>query len=310
MPANQTPELARHVWMDGELVPWRDANVHIMTHSLHYGLAVFEGIRCYATKRGPACFRLDDHLVRLYRSAKILGMGVSIPFADLARACLDLVRANEQPECYIRPLIYFGAGKLGLNNIGSPVRCAIMTWKWGSYLGDEGVKSGIRARISSYQRITPNAMMTKAKCTGNYVNSQLARVEAVQDGYDEAILLDHEGYVIEGSGENIFLAFGRDVETPPLSSALDGITRDSVIQILDKEGVKVRETRLSRDRFYCADEVFFTGTAAEITPVREIDRRPIGAGRPGPVTAELQTLFRRVVMGEDERFARWLSYVP
>jgi branched-chain amino acid aminotransferase len=303
------PELARTVWMDGELVPWREATVHIMTHSLHYGLAVFEGIRVYKTRRGSAAFRLDEHMVRLYRSAKILGMDVPLPIQDLTRACIEVVKANEQDECYIRPLIYFGAGKLGLNNIGSPVRCAVMTWKWGSYLGDEGVKNGIRARISSYQRIHPNTFMTKAKCTGNYVNSQLARVEAVRDGFDEAILLDEQGYVVEGSGENIFLAMGREVETPPLSSALDGITRDSVIRILDAEGIRVRETRLTRDRFYCADEVFFTGTAAEITPVREIDRRTIGEGRPGPLTREIQGLFRKVVSGEDPRFERWLSFL-
>jgi branched-chain amino acid aminotransferase len=308
-PTAPPPELAKYVWMDGELVPWRDANIHIMTHSLHYGLAVFEGIRVYATRRGPACFRLDEHLRRLYRSAKILGMQVGPSIEELTRACIELVKANEQPECYIRPLVYFGAGKLGLNNIGSPVRTAVMTWKWGSYLGDEGVKSGIRARVSSFARMTPNSFMTKAKCTGNYVNSQLARVEAVRDGFDEAILLDHEGYVIEGSGENIFLANGREVETPPLSSALDGITRASVIEILEAEGTRVRETRLSRDRFYCADEVFFTGTAAEITPVREIDRRPIGEGRPGPVTTELQRIFRRVVSGEDARFEKWLTYL-
>ncbi len=307
--ASEAPELARYVWMDGEMVPWRDAPVHIMTHSLHYGLAVFEGIRCYQTRRGPACFRLDDHMVRLYRSAKILGMEVPIPIERFTRACVDLVKANGQPECYIRPLIYFGAGKLGLNNIGSPVRCAVITWKWGSYLGDEGVKNGIRARVSSYLRIHPNTLMTKAKCTGNYVNSQLARVEAVRDGFDEAILLDEQGYVIEGSGENIFLAYGREVETPPLSSALDGITRDTAIQILRAEGISVRETRLSRDRFYCADEVWFTGTAAEITPVREIDRRTIGDGKPGPITRELQQLFRRVVTGEDLRFEHWLTYV-
>ncbi len=297
------------VWMDGERVPWGEANVHIMTHSLHYGLAVFEGIRCYKTPRGSGCFRLDDHMVRLYRSAKILGMEVPWKIEQLTKAALDLVRENGQEECYLRPLIYFGAGKFGLNNIGAPVRCAIATWKWGAYLGDEGVLKGIRARVSSYTRLHPNVMMTKAKCSGNYANSQLARVEAVRDGFDEAILLDPEGYVIEGSGEYLFIAYGRDVETPPLSSILDGITRDSVMQICAAEGLKVREARMTRDRLYCADEAFFTGTAAEITPIREVDRRSIGTGEPGPLTRELQGLFRRCIMGQDPRFAQWVQYV-
>jgi branched-chain amino acid aminotransferase len=307
--ASATGVEGKYVWMDGDRVPWAEANVHIMTHSLHYGLAVFEGIRVYKTPRGSGAFRLDDHMVRLYRSAKIVGLDVPWKIEAMTKAALDLVRENGQEECYIRPLIYFGAGKFGLNNIGAPVRSAIATWKWGAYLGEEGLRKGIRARISSYTRLHPNVMMTKAKCSGNYANSQLARVEAVRDGFDEAILLDPEGYVIEGSGENLFIAYGRDLETPPLSSILDGITRDSVLQICAAEGLRVREARMTRDRLYCADEAFFTGTAAEITPIREVDRRTIGTGEPGPMTRQLQDLFRRCILGEDPRFPHWVQYV-
>ena len=301
-------EAARYIWMDGQQVPWRDANVHIMTHSLHYGIAVFEGIRCYSTPRGPAIFRLDAHLTRLYRSAKIVGMEIPYSREQLASACLELIRANEQHECYIRPIVYFGAGKFGLNNIGAPVKVAIATWRWGAYLGDEGLRNGIRARISSFTRIHVNAMMTKAKCSGNYANSQMARVEAVRDGFDEAILLDVDGYVAEGSGENIFIAYGRALETPPINNILDGITRDSALRIAEAEGIPVKEARIARDRVYCADEAFFTGTAAEITPIREVDHRPVGDGRPGPVTRDLQAIFRRAVMGEDPRFEKWLTF--
>ncbi len=302
-------DAARHIWMDGQLVPWRDANVHIMTHSLHYGIAVFEGIRCYSTARGPAIFRLDEHLTRLYHSAKIVGMEIPYGREQLAQACRELIVSNEQKECYIRPIVYFGAGKFGLNNIGAPVKVAIATWKWGAYLGDEGLRNGIRARISSYTRIHVNAMMTKAKNSGNYANSQMARVEAVRDGYDEAILLDVDGYVAEGSGENIFLAFGRALETPSGNNILEGITRDSVMRIAEAEGIPLREVRISRDRLYCADESFFTGTAAEITPIREVDHRPIGDGRPGQLTRDLQAIFRRAVLGEDARFEKWLTFV-
>jgi branched-chain amino acid aminotransferase len=295
--------------MDGAQVAWRDANVHVMTHSLHYGIAVFEGIRCYATPRGPAIFRLDEHMTRLFRSAKICGMEIPYSREELSRACVALIRANEQDECYIRPLVYFGAGKFGLNNIGAPVKVAIASWKWGAYLGDEGMKSGIRARVSSFTRSHVNATMSKAKCSGNYANSQMARVEAVRDGYDEAILLDVEGYVAEGSGENIFIAYGRGLETPPAANILEGITRDSILRLCETEGIAVREARMTRDHLYCADEAFFTGTAAEVTPIREVDHRAIGEGRPGPVTRELQAAFRKAALGEDRRFEKWLTFV-
>ena len=297
-------EVARYIWMDGANVPWQDANVHIMTHSLHYGIAVFEGIRAYPTARGPAVFRLEEHMTRLFRSAKIVGMDIPYTREQLSRACLDLVRANEQEECYLRPIVYFGAGKFGLNNIGAPVKVAIATWKWGAYLGDEGLKAGIRARVSSFTRIHVNSMMNAAKNSGNYANSQMARVEAVRDGCDEAILLDAEGYVAEGSGENIFIAYDGRLETPPLGNILEGITRDAVLRIAETEAVPVREARFTRDRLYCADEAFFTGTAAEVTPIREVDHRRVGDGKPGPITSRVQSIFRRAVLGEDRRFEK------
>jgi branched-chain amino acid aminotransferase len=307
--ATATTDPARFIWMDGQRVPWQDANVHLLTHSLHYGIAVFEGIRCYKTARGPAIFRLDAHLERLFRSAKIVGMEIPYTRQQLAEACIDLIRANEQHECYIRPIVYFGAGKFGLNNIGAPVKTAIATWRWGAYLGDDGVRNGIRARISSFTRIHVNAMMTKAKNSGNYANSQMARVEAVRDGYDEAILLDVDGYVAEGSGENIFIAYDRVLETPAVTCILEGITRDSVLRIAEAEKIQVKETRISRDRLYCADEAFFTGTAAEITPIREVDHRSIGDGRPGPLTRDIQAIFKKCVVGEEKRFEKWCTFV-
>jgi branched-chain amino acid aminotransferase len=305
----QAPETGKHIWMDGALVPWADANVHLMTHSLHYGIAVFEGIRCYKTPRGPAVFRLEDHIARLFKSAKIVGMELPYSVDRMCEVCIEVVRANEQEECYLRPIVYFGAGKFGLNNIGAPVKVAVASWKWGAYLGDEGVQRGIRARVSSFTRIHVNSLMNLAKNSGNYANSQMARVEAVRDGFDEAILLDREGYVAEGSGENIFLAVSGHIETPPLGSILEGITRDSVLKIAAAEGISVRETRFARDRLYTADEAFFTGTAAEITPIREIDHRAIGVGKPGPVTLRIQGIFKKAVHGADPRWEDWLSYV-
>jgi len=303
------PETGKHVWMDGALVPWQDANVHVMTHSLHYGIALFEGIRCYKTPRGPAIFRLEEHTARLFRSAKIVGMDVPYTKEQISAACKEVVRANGQEECYLRPILYFGAGRFGLNNIGAPVKASIATWKWGSYLGDEGVKNGIRARVSSFTRIHVNALMNLAKNSGNYANSQMARVEAVKDGCDEAILLDPEGYVAEGSGENIFIGVDGHLETPPLGNILDGITRDTAMKIAAAEGISVRETRFARDRVYSADEAFFTGTAAEVTPIREVDHRAIGTGRPGPMTSKIQAIYKRAVTGLEPRYESWLSYI-
>lgn len=300
---------AEHIWHDGRLVPWEAAGAHLLTHSLHYGLAVFDGIRCYETASGPAVFRLHEHLRRLERSARIFGLVLPYGLEALAQATLELIRANGHRHCYIRPLAYLGEERLGLNPIGCSVHVAIITWVWGAYLGEDNLRRGIRCRISSFTRLHPNAAMTKAKCSGNYVNSQLARLEAVRDGYDEAILLDPEGYAVEGSGENLFAVEQGRLLTPPLDAVLPGITRDAVIQLAGELGVEVQEQRLSRDRLYAADEVFLTGTAAEITPVREIDHRPIGAGGRGPLTERLQELFRRVTLGEEPRYAHWLTPV-
>jgi branched-chain amino acid aminotransferase len=283
--------------------------VHILTHTLHYGLGLFEGIRCYKTARGPAIFRLPEHVSRLFEGAQIIGMQLPFTEEQITSAIKQTVRENALEECYIRPLVYVGYGKLGLNPLGIPIRVAIAAWPWGAYLGEEGLASGIRVRIASFTRHHPNVMMTKAKVVGNYANSQLAKVEAVQTGYDEALLLDPTGYVAEGSGENVFLVRHGMLKTPPLMSILEGITRASVIELARLEGIPLREEPLSRDECYVADEMFFTGTAAEITPVREVDKRAIGAGKPGPLTKRLQRQFFDIVHGKDERFKEWLTYL-
>jgi branched-chain amino acid aminotransferase len=297
------------IWMDGTMVAWDEARVHVLTHTLHYGLGLFEGIRCYRTDRGPAIFRLSEHVTRLFEGAQIIGM--QLPFTDeqISAAIKQTVRENDLEECYIRPLVYVGYGKMGLNPLGIPIRVAIASYPWGAYLGEEGLASGIRVRISSFTRHHPNIMMTKAKVVGNYANSQLAKVEAVQTGYDEALLLDPAGYVAEGSGENVFIVRNGVLKTPPLMSILEGITRASVAELARVEGIPLREEPLSRDEIYIADEMFFTGTAAEITPVREVDRRTIGAGKPGPLTKRLQRQFFDIVHGKDERFKEWLTYI-
>jgi len=295
--------------MDGTMVDWGEARVHVLTHTLHYGLGLFEGIRCYKTARGPAIFRLPEHVSRLFEGAQIIG--IPLPFSEeqITSAIKQTVRENTLEECYIRPLVYVGYGKMGLNPLGIPIRVAIAVWPWGAYLGEEGLVSGIRVRISSFTRHHPNIMMTKAKVVGNYANSQLAKVEAVQTGYDEALLLDPAGYVAEGSGENVFIVRHGILKTPPLMSILDGITRASVVEVARLEGIPLREESLSRDELYIADEMFFTGTAAEITPVREVDKRAVGTGKPGPLTKRLQRQFFDIVHGKDERFKEWLTYL-
>jgi branched-chain amino acid aminotransferase len=297
------------IWMDGTMVEWGEARVHVLTHTLHYGLGLFEGIRCYKTERGPAIFRLPEHVDRLFEGAQIIGMQIPFTAEQITAAIKQTVRDNGLEECYIRPLMYVGYGKLGLNPLGIPIRVAIAAWPWGAYLGEEGLASGIRVRISSFTRHHPNIMMTKAKVVGNYANSQLAKVEAVQTGYDEALLLDPAGYVAEGSGENVFMVRNGVLKTPPLMSILEGITRASVVELARLEGVPLREEPLSRDEIYIADELFFTGTAAEITPVREVDKRTIGSGKPGPLTKRLQRQFFDIVHGKDERFKEWLTYI-
>ncbi|MHC4389954.1 MAG: branched-chain amino acid transaminase [Planctomycetota bacterium] len=301
---------AQYVYVDGEVVAWADATTHLLTHSLHYGLAVFEGIRCYATDTGPQVFRLTEHMDRLINSARILFMRPEQNASQLTRVTLDLIHRNAWEACYIRPLLYFGDEVVGLNNRGAKTHAAIMTWSWGAYLGEEGLRNGIRCQVSSFTRHHPNVAMTKSKCSGNYANSQLARLEAVQNGFDEAIMLDPAGYAVEGSGENMFIVEGERIVTPPLESVLPGITRDTVIQLAGDIGLRVDEGRISRDRLYTADEVFLTGTAAEITPVREVDRRIIGSGTRGPITERIQGLYQRVVKGKEPRYMHWLTPVP
>ena len=295
------------IWLDGKLVPWKDAQVHVLTYSLHYGLAAFEGIRCYKGERGSAIFRLNEHVDRLFASCHITLM--TIPFGKkvIADAIRETVRANMLDECYIRPLVFIGAGDMGLYCPDNPIRVAVIAWPWGAYLGDEGLKNGIRAKISSFTRHHVNVSMTRAKVSGYYVNSILAKREVKAGGYDEAILLDPEGYVAEGTGENIFLVRNGVLKTTPLTSILEGITRHSIMQLARERGVTVLEERFTRDELYIADEVFMTGTAAELTPIRELDDRKIGSGTPGPVTKDLQTAFFDIVRGRDKKHADWLS---
>lgn len=301
-------EKVDYIWMDGELVPWDDANVHLLTHSLHYGLGVFEGIRCYATKQGPAVFRLTDHMRRLHRSAKIHLMQMNYSVEELVEATKEVVRSNSVDACYIRPLVWLGYGEMGLNPLNCEVRTAVAVWPWGTYLGDDGIKHGVRVRVSSYRRLDPNVIPPAAKATGQYINSILAKVEALKSGYDEAIMLNTAGFVTDGSGENIFVVRDGVMTTPPTSSgALEGITRDSVMQIARDLGYEVKVDNLVRADLYLADEAFFSGTAAEVVPIREIDDRVIG--EPGPITKKVQENFFAAVHGELERYSHWLEHV-
>jgi branched-chain amino acid aminotransferase len=282
----------------------------VLTHSLHYGLGVFEGIRCYKCAGGrSAVFRLPEHIRRLRDSAHIGQMRLPFSQEELERACCDTLRANKQAEAYLRPLAFIGAGKMGIHPQDNPVHVIIATWVWGAYLGEEGMRRGIRAKVSSYARHHPNVMMTKAKVCGNYVNSILAKLEVTRAGYDEAILLDPDGYVSEATGENIFIVRDGRLKTPPLTSVLPGITREAVIRIARDAGLEVTEQRFTRDELYIADEAFFTGTAAEVTPIREVDDRAIGAGQAGPITLNLQKKYFQAVKGEDERYRGWLTYI-
>jgi len=298
------------IWMDGKLVNWDDAKVHVLTHTLHYGLGVFEGIRCYQCHDGAsAVFRLTEHIDRLFYSA-IIGM-MDIPFRreELCKAVLETLRVNKMKDGYIRPIAFIGDGEMGLYIREYPVRVVIACWPWGAYLGDEGLALGIRAKISSYTRHHVNVAMTKAKICGNYVNSILAKREVIAAGYDEAILLDAEGYVSEASGENIFIVKDGVLKTTPPTSILKGITRDAIIELARDAGIPVSEERFTRDELYIADECFFTGTAAEVTPVREVDDRTIGEGKPGPITKQLQTGFFAAAHGKIEKYKKWLTYL-
>jgi branched-chain amino acid aminotransferase len=298
---------ADKIWLDGKLVAWDDARIHVLTHALHYGVGVFEGIRAYKTPGGSGIFRLREHLQRLYESAHILLLEIPFPAEKLQEACVEVMRANRLAEGYLRPIAWYGSGAMGVGAL-NPVQVAVAAWPWGAYLGEEGMKRGIRAKIASFTRMHVNVNMVKAKITGQYVNSFLATREAALGGYDEAILLDTEGYVSEGAGENIFIVKNGALWTPPLSSSvLGGITRDSVLRIARDQGIPVLEQRFTRDTLYVADELFLTGTAAEVTPVREVDNRRIGSGSPGPVTKKLQETYLRAVRGEEPRYREWLT---
>jgi branched-chain amino acid aminotransferase len=297
------------IWLDGALVPWEKAQVHVLTHTLHYGLGVFEGVRCYECHDGrSAVFRLREHIDRLFGSAHVLDLPISYSREQIMEACLDTVRANRLRECYLRPLVFMGDGEMGLA-ARTPTRVAIAAWPWGSYLGDEGIRRGIRVKTSSFARFHPNTLLTKAKASGHYVNSILAAREARTAGYDEALLLDVDGYVSEASGENIFIVSDGVVKTTPLPTILAGVTRHAVLRLLADAGIPAREERFTRDEVYLADEAFFTGTAAEVTPIRELDDRRIGDGTPGPVTLRCQELFFAIVRGREDRYRAWLTYV-
>jgi len=300
---------AKKIWMDDKFVNWADANVHILTHALHYGTGVFEGIRCYKTKKGPAIFRLQDHVDRLFDSCHILKIALPFTPDKIKKAIMESVKINRLKECYIRPIVYIGDGAMGLYPKGNPVKVAVAAWSWGAYLGEDGIRNGIRVKTSSYSRHHINVTMTKSKTCGAYVNSYMAKTEALSCGYDEALLLDTNGLVAEGTGENIFIVRDNVLMTPPLPSVLEGITRSSILEIARKEKIKICEANFTRDEVYIADEAFFTGTAAELTPIREIDERSIGTGRPGPITKKLQDRFFSIVKGQARGYDAWLTYV-
>lgn len=297
------------IWMDGVFVDWNDASTHILTHSLHYGLGAFEGIRCYEGRNGSAIFRLREHVDRLFESAHIMLLTVPYSPKDVVEAIVETVRINKLNSCYIRPLLYVGYGKMGLDPSHNPVRLAIAAWPWGAYLGDDALVRGIRAKVSSFTRHHVNVSMTRAKVPGYYVNSILARLEATRAGYDEAIFLDTEGYVAEGTGENVFIVSKGQLITTPLTSVLEGITRHAILDMAREKNIPVLEERFTRDALYVAEEVFLTGTAAEVTPIREIDDRQVGTGKRGPVTDLLQKFFFDIVKGETPSRAHWLTPV-
>jgi len=297
------------IWYDGKLVPWRSANTHVLTHSLHYGLAVFEGLRAYKTDNGTAIFRLKEHTDRLYNSAHIYLMKIPYDRETLMEAHKEVVRANKLESCYIRPIAFYGSEKMGVSPKGASVHVAIAAWPWGAYLGPEALEKGIRVKTSSYSRHHVNVSMCRAKYSGTYANSILANLEATEHGYDEGLLLDVDGFVAEGSGENLFMIKDGKIYEPELTSALIGITRGSIIALAEEMGYSVAARRITRDDLYIADEAFFTGTAAEVTPIREVDGRVIGSGKIGAVTAKLQKAFFDVVNGKNSKYSHWLAPV-
>ena len=298
------------IWMDGELVNWRDANVHVLSHALHYGSGIFEGIRAYETSRGAAVWHLDEHLKRLFRSAKLYHMEIPYSLEAITDAVKDVIRSNGLNACYIRPVALRGYGEMGVNPLNAPVNVFVAVWPWGAYLGEDALEQGVRIKISSWRRNSQNSLPAAAKATGQYINSVLAKVESLKAGYDEAIMLNESGFITDGSGENVFIVRDGALTTPPIQAGcLDGITRHSVMTIARDLGYDVREENLVRTDLYNADEVFFTGTAAEITPIREVDDRVVGEGHRGPITKELQGAFFSATKGETERYASWLTYV-
>ena len=295
--------------MDGAFVNWKEAKVHVLTHTLHYGLGVFEGIRCYEGNSGSAVFRLTEHVDRLFASAHIMQMKIPFTPEEITINTLETIRINGLKECYIRPIVFIGYGEMGLYVQENPIHVVIAAWPWGTYLGEEGLKNGIRVMVSSYTRSHVNTIMTKAKACGAYINSQLAKREAVLHGYNEALLLDAEGYVSEGPGENIFIVRNGLIKTTPLTSILEGITRDSVMTLAREQGFEIREERFTRDELYISEEAFFVGTAAEVTPIREIDGRLIGQGKPGPVTKKIQSSYFDAVHGKSNAHPEWLTHI-
>ncbi len=297
------------IWQDGQLVPWREATTHVLTHSLHYGMSVFEGVRAYKTERGTAIFRLEDHTGRLFNSAHIFQMAMPYDKATINEAHKEVLRANNLEAGYLRPIAFYGSEKMGVSPKGAKVHVVIAAWPWGAYLGEDGLERGIRVKVSSYTRHHVNISMVRAKASGHYINSILANNEVTNEGYDEAMLLDPEGYVAEGAGENLFIVKQGKLFTPDLTSCLEGITRATVLQIAAELGLSVQEKRITRDEVYCCDEAFFTGTAAEVTPIRELDGRQIGIGRRGPVTAQIQARYFDVVNGRSAQHDDWLAYI-
>ena len=298
------------MWMDGALVPWDEANVHVLSHGLHYGTGAFEGIRAYETDDGTAVFRLTDHMDRLLRSCKALGIPMDWSSDDLVKAGKEVLEVNGLRSGYLRPIVFYGTGSMGLNPAGAVIHTVIATWEWGAYLGEEGIRDGIRAAVSSWRRIDQSSMMPNAKGTGAYVNSVMAKQEAIRAGYDEALLLNIDGFIAEGCGENLFAVRRGSIVTPPVAAGvLEGITRDSVATLLRDDGYEIAEGAITRTDLYSADELFFTGTAAEVTPIREVDGRPVGDGVPGPVTRRAQQLFMGTVTGTLDLHPEWLEYV-
>ncbi|HEX2084426.1 MAG TPA: branched-chain amino acid transaminase [Solirubrobacteraceae bacterium] len=299
------------IWMNGDFVPWDEAKVHVLTHGLHYGTGVFEGVRCYDTEIGPAVFRHADHIARLYKSAELYYMPIPYEPEQIRRATLDLIARNGLRSCYIRPLVFRGYGQMGLFPLDAPVDVCVAVWEWGAYLGEEGKQNGVRAKVSSWERISPASLIPQAKACGQYLNSILAKIESHKAGYEEAILLDDKGHVCEGTGENIYLVHDGRIHTPSTtSSILDGINRRAAIQIARDLGYEVVERDIARAELYLADEIFLTGTAAELTPVREVDDHAVGTGRPGPITRAVQQAFEDALHGRSERYRDWLDPVP